>query len=84
MKYLLYLLPIVLLIFYGRIKYNKEKEKKFKSNTINPPHGQDYKYKRNYILDIESPSAIDYQQSQNIALSSDFVQDNIWEKTLVK
>ena len=50
-KFLLYLIPIIVLVYLGRLTYKKEIRKKSSDQLvpIEPPHSHDYAYKRAYL-----------------------------------
>ena len=54
-KYLLYLLPIVLIIYLGRKKtqINTRTKSSDELVPVEPPHSHDYAYKRAYLNPIE-------------------------------
>ena len=54
LKYLIYLIPIILIIYFGRKVYQKDIINKSidKLVPIAPPHSHDYAYKRAYLNPI--------------------------------
>lgn len=68
LKYLLYLLPILVIIYLG----HKRQQRLIKQASIdqlvpvNPPHSQDYLYKRAYLNPVDKTNEICRANGENI------------------